>query len=151
MRDDRKRHIDSRIEVDGSGCWLYAGCINSDGYGIVGGRGEYVHRLQYERYVGPIPDGLQLDHLCRVRHCVNPAHLEPVTSRENSMRSSITIAARNAAKTHCPRNHEYTPENTYVDRKRGGGRQCRACTLDRAARAWRSRKAAEAARAEAVA
>lgn len=78
------------------GCWLWQGALNTKGYAVlsVGGRGgrrHYAHRLSYEIHVGPIPAGLQIDHLCRVRRCVNPAHLEPVTNRENVLRG---IAAR---------------------------------------------------------
>src|SRR6266496_2265386 len=83
-------------KVDRSGgsraCWLWTGKTGRDGYGRIGlgGRGALVrvraHRFAYELLIGPIPDGLQIDHLCRVRHCVNPAHLEPVTQRENILR-----------------------------------------------------------------
>jgi hypothetical protein len=82
----------------------------------------YVHRAVYERYVGPIPPGLEIDHLCRVRNCVNPAHLEAVTRGENVRRQMAVI-------THCPQGHEYTTANTRVgrDRKRG----CRRCDSDK--------------------
>ena len=83
-------------------CWLWTGCINSDGYakfGIGGRDGKMVsaHRWAYEHYVGPIPSGLQIDHLCRVRHCVNPMHLEPVTASEN-VRRSFQARARERTK-----------------------------------------------------
>jgi hypothetical protein len=84
-----------------------------------------VHRVAYELLVGPIPEGLELDHLCRNTRCVNPEHLEPVTGRENLMRAVSSWAAKNAAKTHCPQGHPYDEENTKV--KRDGGRACRAC------------------------
>lgn len=93
--------------------------------------GKSVHRLAYVRWVGPIPDGLELDHLCRVRSCCRPSHLEAVTHRENTLRSPITPAARNAKKTHCDYGHEFTVENTY--RMRAGGRSCRACIARRKA------------------
>lgn len=82
-------------EVDASGCWLWLGAINSDGYGRMRdprtsyGRMMQAHRFFYEQVRSPIPEGLQLDHLCRVRRCVNPEHLEPVTSRENVRRGLL--------------------------------------------------------------
>lgn len=106
-------------------CWLWT-AGRSDGYGVlrVGGRSVKAHRFAYKLLVGPIPSGLQPDHLCRVRLCVRPDHLEPVTSRENTLRGE-SFAARRAARTHCVQGHAYSPENTYVRRK--GGRHCRAC------------------------
>jgi hypothetical protein len=109
-------------------CWLFKGPLNWLGYGevYIGGKTKHVHRVVYELMVGPIPNGLSIDHLCRVRHCVNPAHLEPITTRENVLRG-IGITAQNARKTHCKRGHEFTPENTYVFPS--GGRACRTCRL----------------------
>lgn len=112
-------------------CWLWTAYLRR-GYGKIkiSNRTVLAHRFAYEMLVGPIPDGLQLDHLCRVRNCVNPAHLEPVTSRENTLRGA-TPAALNAAKTHCKNGHEYTPENTYLIKptktQPNGARACRTC------------------------
>jgi hypothetical protein len=93
------------------------------------------HRVTYALVKGPIPAGLQLDHLCRNTSCVNPNHLEAVTTRENTMRST-GLSALNAKKTHCLRGHEFTPENTYV--KRGdGARVCRQCAAERTRREGR--------------
>jgi hypothetical protein len=110
---------------------LSTGCIEFTGGGCRGygrvyrdGRTVSSHRASYELVRGPVPAGLQLDHLCRNPPCVNPAHLEPVTSRENTMRGD-TIPARNAAKTHCQRGHPYEGDNLYVTPQ--GGRQCREC------------------------
>lgn len=122
------------VEVDPiSGCWLWTKARRS-GYATCryDKRMWYVHRLTYVLAVGPVPDGLELDHLCRVRHCVNPAHLEPVTRREN-LRRGDTFAARNAAKTHCPAGHPYDKKNTYI--QPNGGRRCRRCHADRVAAA----------------
>lgn len=123
------------------GCWLWTGSKNRGGYGTitVNGHTRAVHRVAYELLVGPIPDGLQLDHLCRVRHCVNPAHLEPVTQRENILRGQ-GLAAANAAKTHCLRGHPFDGSNTYVWR---GKRFCRACNREHQRKvAARAREAA---------
>jgi hypothetical protein len=108
------------------GCWVWARGLDQDGYGqfTVNDRQRRAHRFAYELLVGPIPDGLQLDHLCRNPSCVNPGHLEPVTPRENNLRGE-TFGARNAAKTHCKRGHPFDEENTYVNKR--GGRCCRAC------------------------
>lgn len=112
-----------------TGCWEWTACQINTGYGRIwegGRRGKSLlaHRVSYELFVGQIPDGLTLDHLCRVRHCVNPLHLEPVTGRENTLRGEgpAAVAAR---KTHCDSGHEFTPENTYI--ARNGTRKCRTC------------------------
>lgn len=106
------------------GCWLWT-ASQDNGYGNFwsGTRQMRAHRWSYERLIGPVPDGLELDHLCRVRHCVNPDHLEPVTHRENSRRG--VVGWNNASKTHCPQGHPYDERNT---RYRGpDGRSCRIC------------------------
>ena len=113
-----------KVEL-GSSCWLWRGQRTHGGYAYcwMDGKKRYGHRLVYEWMVGPVPDGLELDHLCRVRHCVNPAHLEAVTRRENMVRGLTFIAAQ-VQRTHCPQGHPYSPENTRVNR---GKRQCRTC------------------------
>lgn len=114
----------TKVAKSEDGCWLWTASIKETGYGQfrLDGRAQYAHRIAYELCVGPIPDGLQLDHLCRVRHCVNPDHLEPVTQAENAARGSW------AMKTHCPRGHEYTPENVYFN---SGRRYCCTCVKRR--------------------
>ena len=102
-----------------NGCWLWTGACSRRGYGAIladfpDRRMLCAHRAAYEMLVGPIPDGLQLDHLCRNRPCVNPAHLEPVTGRENVLRGT-GFAAENAAKTHCVRGpYQFGPGTTRI-------------------------------------
>lgn len=114
------------------GCWLWLGKRDQKGYGTVRWKQQQkgAHRVSYEALVGPIPEGLTLDHLCRVRNCVNPAHLEPVTHRENVLRGT-SIMAVNSRKTHCLRGHELTPENIYVCSSQPTSRRCKTCHLQR--------------------
>lgn len=120
----------------GSPCMVFAS-TNSNGYGVVGvdGRTVRAHRALYERWFGSIPSGLELDHLCRNRACINPAHLEPVTHAVNMERSPFrgALGEFHRSKTHCPQGHPYDEENTYVYAKKNGGsgRQCRTCHRDR--------------------
>lgn len=112
-------------------CWLWTGSRSSDGYGSfrVGASMVGAHRWAYEAWESAIPPGLQLDHLCRVRHCVNPAHLEPVTQQENCRRGIVPLVAGrvNRAKERCPNGHVYDETNTYWWR---GWRRCRACNSE---------------------
>jgi hypothetical protein len=115
-------------KVDTSGdCWLWTASLSGSGYGqfFVGSRRWYAHRWSYDRFKGPIPDGLEIDHLCRVKVCVNPDHLEAVTHRENQRRGTSPVA-RNMDATHCIHGHEFTPENTI--QYRNGKRACRECS-----------------------
>lgn len=105
-------------------CWLWTGAKNPNGYGVFRGvdRTHIAHRWAYETFVEPCP-GLDVDHLCRVRNCVNPDHLEAVTRQENLLRG-VGLAAQNAAKTHCPQGHLLSGDNLC-----GGtpGRKCKIC------------------------
>ena len=121
------------------GCWLWTGAKTKAGYGNVmwQGRNWVAHRVSYSLLVGPVPEGLDLDHTCHNgdqscagglgcphRCCVNPAHLEPVTRSVNLIRGK-TLIAEQVAKTHCPQGHPYDAANTYVTKR--GSRQCRIC------------------------
>ena len=133
--------VDVRSESE---CWPWMAGLNDSGYGQYGlraGMPRRAHRLAYEELVGPIPEGLQLDHLCRNTRCVNPAHLEAVTSRENSLRG-YGQSAINARKTHCIHGHPFDEVNTayYAN----GNRYCKECNRLKARRAYARRKSAGA-------
>lgn len=150
--EDLGEYASERIDIDDeTGCWLWSSSTTGDGYGTgsIGGEAFLAHRWAYERLKQPIPDGLEIDHLCRTRNCVNPEHLEVVTHRENMHRSPFfanggwrEIGAMGAAVTNakrwgahpgrprldlttpCRSGHEKTPENGYV---RQGRWVCRIC------------------------
>lgn len=121
----------ARVTKAADGCWEYArdGRADNDyrqiSIGNVNGRSvlRYAHRVSYEHLVGPVPDGMQLDHLCRNRTCVNPEHLEPVTAAENRRRAAVLITA-------CPQGHPYDEDNTGIANT--GQRYCRTCNRSRA-------------------
>lgn len=120
------------IQTADDGCWIWLGEIGRNGYGRFSQQGPVrgrwlAHRLAYELVHGPIPAGLEIDHLCRVRACVRPDHLEAVSPAVNKQRA----AAQRPHVTHCPKGHEYTPENTRWTNPRPprltAQRQCRTC------------------------
>lgn len=115
----------ARVRPDPSGCWGWDGAHSKDGYGqlYVRPRMLYAHRVAYRLYVGPLVDGLVIDHLCQNPGCCNPAHLEQIEHRENIRRG------RAATKANCKRGHARTPENTYV--RKDGSRICAVCTLEK--------------------
>lgn len=125
-------HVDKRGPDE---CWPWTSTLTRKGYGHGSFRGRFfsTHRVSYEIHFGPIPAGLQIDHLCRNTRCQNPAHLEAVTNAENMRRRSVLI-------THCKRGHEFTPENTA---RHGvtGSRVCRQCVRDYNREAMRRRRA----------
>jgi HNH endonuclease len=123
---DPKERFKEKFIVSDTNCWLWIASRVKNGYGRfrLGTQTRLAHRVAYELFIGPIPHELTIDHLCRVRHCVNPAHLEAVSMRENLLRSPISLATIFARKTHCPRGHEYTTDNTSVS---NGSRNCKAC------------------------
>lgn len=119
-----------------TGCWLWIGNTTNAGYSRVwdGERINTGHRISYTVFRGPVADGLTIDHLCRVRSCVNPDHLEAVTHRENVLRGN-TICAKNQKKTFCVQGHAFSPDNTYWE---GRKRHCRICrTARNRSRKWK--------------
>jgi HNH endonuclease len=121
-------------------CWMWTGGINYKGYGIftVNGKTIGAHRFSYEAHHGPLPDGMMPDHLCRVRHCVRPDHLEAVTNLENTLRGENFIAVH-AAKTHCVNGHLFDEANTRIDIRNGHQlRVCRPCQKIRVSQ-WEER------------
>jgi hypothetical protein len=121
-------------KVDAAGiCWEWRGTCNRLGYGQFSIKHRHVmaHRVAWELLVGPIPDGLELDHLCRNHGCVNPDHLEPVTHAENMRRAPWTAVQIKRAQTHCKRGHPFAGDNVHL--RSSGRRTCRSCDRDRSA------------------
>jgi HNH endonuclease len=137
FREDVDERFWRQVDLEDSifpenGCMLWTGCKDKTGYGKFKSEGQTFrsHRWSYERLRGSIPNHLKLDHLCRVRHCVNPDHLQPVSPKENIRRGMTGLDSNpwNRGKTHCIHGHEFTPENTYQVIKDGTPRRyCRAC------------------------
>lgn len=131
--EDRYNHL--AFPEPNSGCFIWMGAIGSNGYGKIGISGTnklaYAHRAAYEYFVGPIPQGLDLDHKCRMRCCVNPEHLEPVTRKENLRRGigAAVVSAMRRAKTHCKHGHLLSGTNLIPNKY--GYRMCRACSYRR--------------------
>jgi hypothetical protein len=122
-----RERIKTKIDIDiNTGCWNWRGNLNNKGYGYLNSHGKHylAHRISYELFVGEIPEGLTIDHLCRNRRCVNPSHLEPVTLRENILRGE-NFTAYQARQTHCKRGHPLFGSNLYISLQ--GNRRCRTC------------------------
>lgn len=117
----------------GDGCWEWTAACQSRGYGVVsiGGTTHLAHRVMYELMVGPIPAGLTVDHLCGVKRCVRPDHLEAVTALENHRRWSSTV-------TRCKWGHEFTEANTW--QRPDGGRMCKKCNAQRQRETYQRRR-----------
>lgn len=125
MEDVFFQRFQAKYTILANGCWQWNAAKTGRGYGVLGVKtgSRLAHRLSYEHFVGAIPAGLTIDHLCENKACVNPDHLEPKTNKANNLRG-YSASAKNAKKTHCPGGHEYTAQNTYIHR---GMRHCRAC------------------------
>ncbi len=114
-------------------CWLWLGCLDGTGYGRIFWKNHKMlqaHRFAYELLVDKIPENLQCDHICRNRSCVNPAHIELVTNKINTLRG-ISFAAENFKKTHCPKGHILSDDNIYPSIKKRGKRSCKICQRGR--------------------
>jgi hypothetical protein len=118
----------SKVVIVPGACWIWVAGVNQCGYGWFRANGKAVraHKFIYERLRGPVPDGLVLDHRCRIRRCVNPEHLKPITRVENTL-IGFAPTAQNARKTHCKRGHELAGENLGRRSDRPSERVCRAC------------------------
>ena len=139
--------LSQRIEFEpNSGCWLWTGCTDKDGYGRTSVRENgkqsmwFTHRLVYELHVGKIEDGLVCDHLCKVRSCCNPDHIQPVTASENQRRGNSGRASHERAsnRTQCPKGHVYAEVGVYMHTD--GNRRCAQCAREAALR-YKARKA----------
>ena len=137
-----REYVGVRYEQQSDGCWKWLGQVSGGGYGQARIHDIYVaaHRLSYELAIGAVGERLVLDqNLCRNRACINPEHLEPVTQATNLRRG--LVGRKNAAKTRCPYDHEYTPANTYVI-PATGSRTCRTCAMRRRREYERRQRAA---------
>ena len=123
-RRSLRERVFAKLEIQPNGCLLWTGGVAGAGYPSTSKDGKkfYVHRLMYEWFVGPIPPGFHVDHLCRTRHCAAPAHLEAVTELENHRRAGH----KNRGKERCKRGHLFDEANTYL-RRNEVGRTCRQC------------------------
>jgi HNH endonuclease len=132
-----QERITAKLVIQPDGCVVWTGARNRKGYGLVWNvfGSTYAHRAFYELMIGPIPPGMQIDHLCRNRACCNIEHMEVVTPRENALRGK-SFSAINARKTHCANGHPYDEANTI---RRGNRRECRTCRRG-AQRRWRTNR-----------
>lgn len=151
QQDQEARFWGKVTKSAGEGCWEWRAAMTSNGYGSFHNPGgsAVAHRYAWERQNGPVPEGMELDHLCRNRSCVRPDHLEPVSHQENMRRAPRHVFGGNRYKTHCPKGHPYDDANTYVPPK--GGRVCRQCKIDKRPlknAGVRARKAAQRALAD---
>lgn len=132
--------IKASIILNENGCWVWQKRISENGYGQVSinHKSLLAHRVAYQAFVAPLIDGLQIDHLCKNRACVNPEHLEQVTPRENIHRSDA-VYKRLRTKRYCPQGHEYSKENTYYRQTKEGGinRSCMTCARENSKRRYR--------------
>lgn len=137
--------LDNYVPEPNTGCWLWLGALDHGGYPLVKwhGKERRACRVVYEQQRGPIPEGLTLDHFaCAITSCVNPWHQEPVTRGENSRRGRLGQGHHNTLKTHCPRGHPYSDENT-LRLPTGKGRRCRICRTKQESERHRTKRGKE--------
>jgi len=142
LSDELLDRFEEKIErLPECGCWIWTGALQGRDYKNGGGYGSFrvsresngvrpAHIVSYEHHNGPVPEGAHLDHLCRIRQCVNPDHLDPVTPIENYRRGVGNKGENMSERTHCNHGHEFTPENTIMSKDSKSGRmyrRCRAC------------------------
>lgn len=125
------KRFEKKYDIDDNGCWIWNAGHKAGGYGCFydGNKDISAHQFSFVYFKGPVPKGLEIDHLCEVKNCVNPNHLEAVTHAVNVQRgqSAKINSARSRSKTHCPHGHEYTEQNTYLTRHHKTGSYNRSC------------------------
>jgi len=131
--------VKKKATSNSQGCWLIHTSLDQDGYYIASYRGKAVraHKKIYVILISKISIGMVTDHLCRHRNCCNPYHLEIVTTKENSRRG--LLGNINRMKTHCPQGHEYTLENTYLEKNNPNHRHCKICRSNVSKRQWQQK------------
>ncbi|MFI8660704.1 HNH endonuclease signature motif containing protein [Rhodococcus qingshengii] len=129
---DPRERFNALAKPDENGCLIWTGEITNRGYGRIAIKRQkfMAHRWSYETFVGEIPDGYVVDHICNNPPCVNPEHLQAITQQHNVLRSETDLAAINARKTECLRGHPFDTANTYIS-PRDGSRHCRRCAAER--------------------
>jgi hypothetical protein len=138
MNKIKDKLLSHRI-IDSNNCWNWTMYVEPRGYGRIRYKGKTTtpHKVSYLEFVGLIPEGLELDHLCKNKKCFNPDHLEPVTRKENNIRSNCSSAI-NSRKTHCKKGHEYSGDNLRTWKNTGGKltRRCGECEKIRMKKRW---------------
>ena len=124
------RRLVDKVYVDANGCWIFTGSLDGTGYGQIywNGRLHAAHRVSHELFVGPIPEGYEVDHWCLVHPCICPHHIEAVPPRINMLRSTAPAAERWRS-GYCKRGHPKVEANMYYRKDRPGETECRACQL----------------------
>jgi hypothetical protein len=140
MRATVQERIERSVSKSPEGCWVWNLSLTKLGYARINylGKARFAHRVAYQTFKGSIPEGMELDHKCRTRACVNPEHLEPITHTENVRRGARGVLNPQRQVTHCKWGHEFTEQNTYWKTSKAGGksRMCITCKNLRRTKAW---------------